>query len=489
MTTFFWVAETANIITTITAFAALMIVVWLGPRRWTNLSFATFLVAIILWMGPSFILRLLVNLPGVQANHQLLMNMIGAGFALVGITMFWFIESFYPLRRRWRWAANLMGLAVYSGFFVLLLQDKIVTDPRLGQDGGMDFTLTPVGSALSAFHYVYDILALTILFRHRVWREHWHMMVGALIVMATTVAALVSPAISVQTYTIAFGTLFMAYEVVKQQLFNPLLTMNQRLEAEVEARTSELKQSLAEQERVKSELAIAREIQMSLLPRITPLQPHILVAGYSLPAQEVGGDFYTYHTFADGRLGIAVGDVSGKGIPAALLMALSLRTFEMLIEHHPDQGDLLDAFNEALAPRMGQSKLNTAFLSIVIDAAGQTAAIGNAGLIAPLLWRNGAVAYIESFGLPLGSMKSSHYSQSVIPLQPGDRILVVSDGIVEAMNRDAEMWGFERLESTFSAAGSAGPLSIIEILLAHVQDFTEETPQHDDMTMVVLQVV
>ena len=489
MTTFFWVAQTANLISVITAFAALLIVVWLNPRRWTNLSFATFLIAIIVWLAPSFILRLLVNLPQVAANHQILMNMIAAGFALVGITMFWFIESFYPLRRRWRWAANLLGLAVYSLFFVLLLQNKVVNEPRLGADGGLDFTITPLGSALSAFHYVYDLLSLVILFRRAVWRERWHLMVGALIVVITTVAALVSPAVSVQTYTIAFGTLFMAYEVVKQQLFNPLLTMNQRLEVEVEARTNELKQSLAEQERVKSELAIAREIQMSLLPRTTPQQPHVLIAGYSLPAQEVGGDFYSYHSFADGRLGIAVGDVSGKGIPAALLMALSLQTFEMLIEQHQDQGALLDAFNAALAPRLGQGKLNTAFLTIVIDRSGRSAAVGNAGLVAPLLWRKGVVDYIESFGLPLGSMQSSRYRQSVVPLLPGDRILVVSDGIVEAMNGAAEIWGFERLERTFGQAGGSDPLNIIRVILAEVEAFTAGAPQHDDLTMVIVQVV
>jgi serine phosphatase RsbU (regulator of sigma subunit) len=489
MTTFFWVAEIANFVTTVTAFAALLIVLWLGPRRWTNLSFACFLTAMILWMAPSVILRLLVNFPEMGGDWQLLMNIIGFGFAVLGIAMFWFIESFYPLPRRWRWAANLMGLAVYGLFMVLLVQNKVVNQTRLGEDGGIAFTITPIGRALSAFHFVYDALALGILIRHAVWRERWHLMVGAIIVVVTTVLAQIFVGIAVQTYTIAIGTLFMAYEVVKQQLFNPLLTMNQRLEAEVEARTGELKQSLAEQERVKSELAIAREIQESLLPRATPDLPHIAIAGRSLPALEVGGDFYTYHMFADGRLGIAVGDVSGKGVPAALLMALSLRTFEMLIEQHSDQGDLLNAFNTALAPGMAQSNQNTAFLIIVVDRDGRSAAICNAGLIAPLLWRDGEVRYVESFGLPLGAMRSSNYRESRVELQPGDRILMVSDGIVEAMNSQREMWGFERLEQTFREVGGAGPAAIIASILGRLEGFTEQAPQHDDMTMVTLQVL
>src|SRR5262245_25731813 len=100
----------------IVALAALLVVVWLGPRRWVNLSFATFLAAIIIWMGDSIVLRLLVNVPSLGGDWQFMMNLIALGFALVGVTLFWFIESFYPLPRRWRWAANLMALFVYGAF-------------------------------------------------------------------------------------------------------------------------------------------------------------------------------------------------------------------------------------------------------------------------------------------------------------------------------------------------------------------------------------
>src|SRR3569832_85355 len=106
MTTFFWIAETANLITGVVALAALIVVLWLGPRQWTNLSFAWFLLAIIIWMLPSLILRLLVNVPQLGGDWPFLMNLIGLGFALLGITKFWFVESFYPLPRRWRLAAN-----------------------------------------------------------------------------------------------------------------------------------------------------------------------------------------------------------------------------------------------------------------------------------------------------------------------------------------------------------------------------------------------
>jgi serine phosphatase RsbU (regulator of sigma subunit) len=313
-------------------------------------------------------------------------------------------------------------------------------------------------------------------------------MIGVVIVIATSVAALLFPALAVQTYTIAAGTLFMTYEVVRQQLFNPLVQLNRHLEAEVTRRTAELQQSLEAQERVRSELAAARTIQLSLLPHATPQAPNLAVAGVSLPAKEVGGDFFAYHTFADGRLGVAVGDVSGKGIPAALLMALALNTFETLVDMYPDQGALLNACNLSLAPRMLQSRQNAAFLSVVIDPRDGEAAVANAGLVSPLLWRDGQVCYIESFGLPLGALPDASYREQTVRLLPGDCLLLVSDGVVEAHSPARELWGFERLEAALEAAGGKEPGALIEALLAELRAFTGDTPQHDDMTLVAVRM-
>lgn len=488
MTPFFWIAQSANALTLIVALAALLVVVWLGPRRWTNLSFALFLIALSVWMGFSIVARLLVNLPQLGGDPAAMMNWVALGFALLGVTLFWFVESFYPLGPRWRLAANLLALVVYALFGVLLVNNAIVTDVRRGNDGGIDFGITPFASALSAFHYLYEGIALALLVRHAAWRQHRPLFIGAVIVTATTIAALLSPAIAIQTYTIAIGALFMAYEVLKQQLFNPLVQLNQHLEAEVERRTTELTQSLAAQERVRSELAAARTIQLSLLPHTTPVLPNIQVAGSSLPAKEVGGDFFAYHTFADGRLGVAVGDVSGKGIPAALLMALALNTFETLVDTYADQGDLLEACNISLAPRMMQSRQNAAFLSIVLDGRTYEAQVANAGLVAPLLWRAGQVRFIESFGLPLGAMPGANYTAQSMPLQPGDCLLLVSDGIVEAMNDQHQLWGFEQLERVFQSVGHQEPAAIIDAVLQAVRAFVGTMPAHDDMTIVVLQV-
>jgi serine phosphatase RsbU (regulator of sigma subunit) len=489
MTTFFWIAQIANGLTTVVALAALLVVLWLGPRRWTNISFGLLMTAISVWMGFSLIARLLVNVPQLGGDPATLMNWVALGFALIGIALFWFVESFYPIERRWFLAANLLGALVYLAFVVLMWNDAIVTDVRRGSDGGIDFGITPAATALSAFHYLYEGLALFLLIRQAAWRTHRSLLVGALIVSATTVAAILVPAIAVQTYTIALGTLFLAHEVVHQQLFNPLIQLNQHLEAEVDRRTAELATSLEIQERVRSELEAARTIQLSLLPHTTPRQPNLRVAGVSLPAKEVGGDFFSYHSFADGRLGVAVGDVSGKGIPAALLMALALNTFETLVEAYDDQGALLSACNVSLAPRMIHSRQNAAFLSVVVDGRRYEATVANAGLVAPLLWRDGRLCYVESFGLPLGALHTASYSQQTVSLRGGDCLLLISDGVVEAMNSRQELWGFERLEAAFSAVGGESPTRVIEMLLAEVRAFIGDAPQHDDMTLVALQVL
>jgi hypothetical protein len=488
MPRFFWIAQAANIITCVVSLAALLIVVWLGPRRWTNISFALLLSSLTIWMGGSMMARLFVNVPQLGGNAQFFLNWLTFGFALIGITLFWFVESFDPLDRRWFWAANIIGIVVYTLFFILLARNEVISNPRRGSNGGLLFTITTLGKSFSALHYVYDILALFTLFRRRAWRKYWHLMVGVITIFATSVVAVAIPGAAIQTYMIMVGTLFMTYEVVKQQLFNPLLQSNQYLEAEVKSRTVALAQSLAEQERVHSELAIARDIQLSLLPRTIPQSPRIEVAGRSIPAQEVGGDFYTFHDFPDGRLCIAVGDVSGKGIPAALLMAFSLRTFEMLVDTYRDQGALLTALNTALAPRLLQSNMQTAFLGVVVNSNRGEASIANAGMVTPLLWRDGNVCFVDSFGLPLGALPDTEYVEITIPLQQNDMLLLVSDGIVETMNHAHELWGFGRLEATFGAIGKQSPQEVVEEILAHVHRFAHGGRAHDDMTVVAIRL-
>jgi sigma-B regulation protein RsbU (phosphoserine phosphatase) len=110
-------------------------------------------------------------------------------------------------------------------------------------------------------------------------------------------------------------------------------------------------------------------------------------------------------------------------------------------------------------------------------------------MITPLWWREGTVSYVDTFGLPLGAAADTSYAQRIISLQPGHMLLLVSDGIVEAMNSRKEMWGFARLEAALTTLGGLPPQDVVDSILAHVHAFTADAPAHDDMTVVALQVL
>jgi serine phosphatase RsbU (regulator of sigma subunit) len=281
----------------------------------------------------------------------------------------------------------------------------------------------------------------------------------------------------------------MAYAILKFQLFNPLLELNRELEAKVEARTAALAASLREQERIKGELNIARQIQLSLLPQSHPWSSVFDIYGRSIPAEEVGGDFYSYQRLGNGRLGIAVGDVSGKGVPAAILMAVSTSVTEAYATTHGNGnvGHLLTSLNRALFPRLQANKMNTGLLYVLLDERGRELNICNAGLISPLLRRGGRAEFLDVTGLPLGAMEDNRYYSLSITLNPGDLLLLLSDGLVEARNAVNEMFGLPRLESLVAdCAVHQSAQEIVDTVLSTVQTFISPASAQDDMTLVVV---
>jgi sigma-B regulation protein RsbU (phosphoserine phosphatase) len=115
--------------------------------------------------------------------------------------------------------------------------------------------------------------------------------------------------------------------------------------------------------------------------------------------------------------------------------------------------------------------------------------VANAGLVAPLLWRNGHVCFIDTYGLPLGAVPAASYFQQVVALEPGDSMLLCSDGVVEAMNSAGALWGFDRLEAAFGQVGDQTPEAMLDAILHELGTYTADAPQHDDMTLVALQVL
>ncbi|HEY1011820.1 MAG TPA: GAF domain-containing SpoIIE family protein phosphatase, partial [Herpetosiphonaceae bacterium] len=267
------------------------------------------------------------------------------------------------------------------------------------------------------------------------------------------------------------------------------------LEHLVEERTAELRQAnqtlRALTDRLQSELALAQTIQRSLLPAGAPDWPGAEVASHTQAAREVGGDFFTYHTLGAGRHVVAVGDVSGKGMPAALLMAVSLASLQAAVSPELGPAALLGRLDEALRPYTASSRLNCALC--YAEFADGELVVANAGCIPPLIRRAGApegvaTEWAEAGGLPLGVAlgRGLGYRESRVGLRPGDLVVLSSDGIVEAQNRAGEMLGFERFEALVAAGPVAGAQALLNYLQAALAEFMAGAEPHDDLTLVVI---
>ena len=263
------------------------------------------------------------------------------------------------------------------------------------------------------------------------------------------------------------------------QEFNRMAEHLQLSRAEIERQNDRLREGLA----------LARDIQLGLLPKGIPGDvSHLAVHARSIPAYEVGGDFYTYIALDENRMAVAIGDISGKGVGAALMMALASSTVEAHGREIAQPQYLLATLNQQLTSRLKANRMNAALLYVVIDLEHATLCASNAGMITPLLLRDGQVQMIETYGLPLGSMVEARYLETAVDLQPGDLIVLVSDGVVEAHNPLGELFGFERLEELFSQDQALRhPAQLLDDLLDQVAQFMDGAEQHDDMTVVVIQ--
>jgi len=286
--------------------------------------------------------------------------------------------------------------------------------------------------------------------------------------------------------TIAAGDLRSTIPIHAQDEIGELAQEFNRMAAYLEQSRAEIE---LQNERLREGLALARDIQLGLLPTNLPGGARqISVQARSIPAYEVGGDFYTYIALDDNRMAIAIGDISGKGVGAALMMALASSTVEAHGRAVSRPHELLGELNRQLAPRLNANRMNAALLYAVFDLSCGTMCVANAGMIAPLLIRGGHAEMIETAGLPLGAFAGARYADTEVALERGDMILLVSDGIVEARSADRSLFGFERLEALLDSYGpSLHPDQLLGDLLDQVHAFMGGAEQHDDMTVVVIQ--
>jgi serine phosphatase RsbU (regulator of sigma subunit) len=246
----------------------------------------------------------------------------------------------------------------------------------------------------------------------------------------------------------------------------------------------------AERERIEREVQIARQVQTRLFPQAAPHIPGLDLHGICIPVAVVGGDYYDFLLLDPERVGIAVGDVAGKGISAALLMAslqATLRSHVLLSANGP--ADLASTINSQLYALTEPARFATLFWA-VYDGKDRSLAYVNAGHNAPVVRRaSGPAERLPAGGRPLGLFPAAAYLPDRVCLFPGDLVAVFSDGIPEAANAAGEEFGEARIQAVLDAEAGRSSAELCQLVLAAVRDFQAGTPPQDDMTIVVAKTV
>ena len=247
----------------------------------------------------------------------------------------------------------------------------------------------------------------------------------------------------------------------------------------------ELEQERIERERIEQELLVARRIQQASLPKEIPELEGWEISPYYQPAREVGGDFYDFFELPNGLLAIVVGDATGKGVPAALVMASAHSMLRAVGQTSNSSEDVLRRVNEALFSDIPANMFVTCFYAILEPKSGSLS-YANAGHDLPYLHRNcGEAEEMRARGMPLGLMPAMSYEEKQTILEAGEAALFYSDGIVEAHDPKGEMFGFPRLRGLIAEHGDNRSLE--NFLLEELYSFTgEEWEQEDDITLLTL---
>src|SRR5918997_2669010 len=247
----------------------------------------------------------------------------------------------------------------------------------------------------------------------------------------------------------------------------------------------DLVQEMRQREHIERELQVARTIQQSSLPKEVPQLEGWRITPIYQPAREVGGDFYDFLELEDGRLGIVVGDATGHGVPAALVMSTMCGMLRAVALSVDSPGEVLARVNEALSARIPPSMFVTCFYAILEPKSGRLL-YANAGHDLPYLRRGWGTEELRARGMPLGLMPGMSYEEKEVMLGAGEAVLFYSDGLVEAHDPKGELFGFPRLQALIAEHAEEGAL--VDFLMEKLHSFTGEGwEQEDDITLVTLQ--
>jgi serine phosphatase RsbU (regulator of sigma subunit) len=232
------------------------------------------------------------------------------------------------------------------------------------------------------------------------------------------------------------------------------------------------------------ELQLAAEIQRALLPESSQAGPHFSVAAASMPCRSIGGDFFDYFHLPDGRFAFTLGDVSGKGPPAALLSAMIQGAFASQVTAVASPAELLANVNRTLIRRAVQARFATVIYGVLATDGRLT--YSNAGHNPPMLIGRGGVRRLDTGGLILGLFPQARYEEDTLQMEQGDTLVVFSDGVTEAPNADDEQFGEERLLRCLDEHRGRSPELVLDNIFGSVRAFAASVAQSDDVTALVL---
>lgn len=242
-----------------------------------------------------------------------------------------------------------------------------------------------------------------------------------------------------------------------------------------------------QERRLERDLSLARELQSRLLPQTSPKLSHLDVAAKFVPARTIGGDLYDFIPYSMSRLGIAIGDVSGKGAPAAIYAALVSGILRSHAPIEPSPSEMLSAVNLSLAER----RVEAQFVSIIYavwDDAHRTLTVSNSGLPRPIHVHAGKNEVVEATGLPLGLFDEAEYDEFQFRMKPGDMFVFFSDGILDARSRKGDMFGRAQVERIIEENAASTAAQVVDALFKAVADHSAGVETFDDQTVVAIRV-
>jgi len=244
---------------------------------------------------------------------------------------------------------------------------------------------------------------------------------------------------------------------------------------------------IVERERIKAEIDAANRIQAALLPSTHPDVDGASLSSHYRAATEIGGDYFDFLPLAGGKLGLAFGDVAGHGLTSGIVMAMTKAALLVQVRHDPSPARVLEILNDIVMKTAPKRMLMTFFLG-VLDPATSALRFASAGHLDPYVFRarERKIELLSAWGFPLGVRRREPFHESVVRFEPGDRLVLYSDGLIEALNDEGEPFGFERFEGVILSRGQKSADALKQALLESVKSFTRNRPPEDDQTLVVV---